>query len=63
MNIHDNHYHMNLILIDEVLEKKKKKGHILNIRERQMKCLGHIMRKVGFKNLVLTGPTEYKRDG
>lgn len=39
-----------------------KRTLILNIRKRQLKILGHIMRKEGLENLILTGHTEGKRD-
>ncbi len=39
-----------------------KRRLILNIRKRQLKFLGHIMRKEGLENLILTGRIEGKRD-
>lgn len=39
----------------EVLEKRKTKRTLtLNIRKEQLKLLGHIMRKEGSENLILT---------
>lgn len=38
----------------------KQEGHILNIRKRQMKFLGHIMRKVGLENLIILWQIEGK---
>ncbi len=48
---------------DKVLEKMEtKRKLILNIKKRQVKFLGHIMRKEGLENLILTGQIEGKRE-
>lgn len=45
------------------LEKMEtKKTLILNIRKRELNFLGHIIRKVGLENLILTGQIGSKRD-
>lgn len=48
---------------EEVLFKNERMlTLVLNIRKRELKFIQHIMRKEGFKNLTLTGPTKGKRD-
>ena len=47
----------------EVLRRMQTKRRLmLDIRKRQLKFLGHIMRKKGLKNLILTGRIEEGRD-
>ena len=47
---------------EEVLTRANAKRSLINIiRERQLKFLGHVMRKEGLENLVLTGFIEGKR--
>jgi len=47
---------------EEVLRKAKtERSLIKTIRERQMKFMGHIMRKEGLENLTLTGRIEGRR--
>lgn len=49
---------------DEISERMQtRRKLILNIKERQLKFLGYVMRKVGLENLILTGRIEGKRQG
>ena len=50
-------------LTNEVLRKAKtERSLIKTIRKRQLQFLGHIMRKEGLENLMLTGYIDGKRD-
>jgi hypothetical protein len=47
---------------EEVLTRANAKRGLMNIiRERQLKFLGHVMRKEGLENLILTGHIEGKK--
>lgn len=58
------HWHGEIILLKakQILSKRKRKqsGHILNIRKRQRKIRGQIMKKKGLENLALTWHVEGK---
>lgn len=47
---------------DEILERMQARRKLIpNIRKRQLKPPGHVMRKEGLENLTLTGRVEGKR--
>ena len=47
---------------EEVLEMVGEKRHLLmEVRKRQLKFFGHIMRREGLENIIITGMVEGKR--